>query len=1058
MKTRKHISKNAILLIWMMGVSFFSFGQLSAPNVEEVFGGRINAITGYSKTSDTTRLFISTESANSIFYSDIYNPAGAGFRFKKFKSLKSADASKNLGGTIRTMAIHNASGKLFFSTGGSGLYVTHPDSMNSTLIDAGAVNWVKIKDSVLIYLKGNQLCYGILDANGIYIKSSSSPKFLAGPMAPSSFDIHPSTFLIYLFYKGTTPSLSKSNLTFYNLGTSLSFSSISMGTLPSNKEFTGFGISPSGRLFLGGYGNPLSPGKIFRYTDNEITWFTSTPIMGGVSSEVFAFSGSSSSYRTYFANGYSTDQGSTWLSFGNTFQETHPNDGAVFSDPNDTNTVYLTSDLALAVSRNGGDSMYDIERGIEAVQVRDFDMTSDKQTAWIASKAGIRKVSNYQSTPVWTRPMFPNNDGSPYYSAAMSTGDTNTVYVGNLRIYKTNSGGKHWIQVFTPESAPYNFQGVGTIANAIEVCQFDTNIVFAGFEIQDTAKGGLFYSLNAGNSWSQLLLEASSVGQDVDVTDIAFNIEGTDTVAYASVRYDLSKPQGRSIYRIVKSGSTWTPSQNMNATNTSTSSLIVATIEDIHVSYTGDTLYAVGTDAGINHPICYYKPISSTNKWTPMTTSGFPFVTGKKGNAVSLGVDTVFCAVDNVIYMYIWGSSSWTMGYAYPNGTEIHFLYYDELLAGTSTGLYGHVGVGAPVNPCTPTFKNQNIQICEGNTFVFNNKSYSQPGVYLDSLKTLLGCDSIIITNLQVNLRSYFQNIVSLCAGKTYSINGHTYSISGTYKDTLLGSKGCDSIVTTLLTINPLVQTAISASICNGEIFTYHGKNYQVQGNYLDTIKSMNACDTLVNISIKILPNYSLNESIQICKNGEYQYPDGTIGKQSEVHVSKLKTKAGCDSSITTALVLNTINTQVILAGTTLSSEEVNAQYQWFVCGSTPTLINGAINKDYVATETGEYGVIISKNDCIDTSTCYAVSVTGIDELLAQTFSIFPNPANTTINLNYKGKMKVIIMDIQGSVIGNYLMENQLEVNVSDLKSGVYQLLLVDEIKGTSLSKRFMKQ
>jgi hypothetical protein len=333
MKTRKHIGTNSFLLFcWMMGVSFLTFGQLSAPNVEEVFGGRINAITGYSKTSDTTRLFISTESANSIFYSDIYNPAGSGFRFKKFKPMKSADASKNLGGNIRTMAVHNPSGKLFFSTGGSGLYVTHPDSMNSVLVDAGAVNWIMVKDSVLIYLKGNQLCWGLLDANGYYTKSTFSPKNLAGPMAPSSFDIHPISNLVYLFYKGSSPSIAKSNLTFYNLGSTLSFSTISMGGLPSNKEFTGFGISPSGRLFIGGFGQPLNPGKIFRYTDNEITWYTSTPVMAGVSSTNFAFSGSSTSYRTYFANGYSTDQGATWLGFGNTFQETHPNDGAVFSE------------------------------------------------------------------------------------------------------------------------------------------------------------------------------------------------------------------------------------------------------------------------------------------------------------------------------------------------------------------------------------------------------------------------------------------------------------------------------------------------------------------------------------------------------------------------------------------------------------------------------------------------------------------------------------------------------------------------------------------------------
>ncbi len=33
-------------------------------------------------------------------------------------------------------------------------------------------------------------------------------------------------------------------------------------------------------------------------------------------------------------------------------------------------------------------------------------------------------------------------------------------------------------------------------------------------------------------------------------------------------------------------------------------------------------------------------------------------------------------------------SSSWTLGYSYPNGTQINVLYYDGLVVGTGTGLY----------------------------------------------------------------------------------------------------------------------------------------------------------------------------------------------------------------------------------------------------------------------------------------------------------------------------------------------------------------------------------
>ncbi|MFY8020227.1 MAG: T9SS type A sorting domain-containing protein, partial [Bacteroidia bacterium] len=555
---------------------------------------------------------------------------------------------------------------------------------------------------------------------GVYSENINAPFTMAASGQPTVIDVNPINNKVYIFFGGSSPLVYKTSQEFYALTSGLSMSSLSLGTMPSVTSFLGFGISPSGRIFLGGQQNIAGYMKLFRYSDNETTWTEVTPSIDGVVSNVIAFGGSATSYRTYFAKCYSTDQGATWTTFGNVSQQTHPNDGVVYVDPIDTLTVYMTSDQGIARSENGGSIMKELDRGIEAIQVKDIDMTDDKNTAWLASKSGIRKVTNYTTSPSWSRAIFPNGDGSPYYSADMLPSDYNTAYVGNLRIYKTTDGGSNWTQKFTPESAPYSFPDTGIQNSAIEVCPYDESIVFATWELDNYRKGGLFYTTNSGSSWSQLLLEASGSGEDVDATDIIFNIEGTDTVAYVSVRYDLSTPQGRSVYRIVKSGATWTASQNMNGANTSTGSLIVATIEDLYKSPTGDTLIATGTDAGNNHPICYYKIISGTNKWTPFTTSGFPFVAGKEGKASTLGVDTVFCAVDNEIYYMVFGGSSWTLGYTYPEGTEINFVYYDELLVGTSTGLYGHVTDGSIV-PSTGDYRtNGNVDFVSASNWETN--------------------------------------------------------------------------------------------------------------------------------------------------------------------------------------------------------------------------------------------------------------------------------------------------------------------------------------------------
>ncbi len=264
------------------------------------------------------------------------------------------------------------------------------------------------------------------------------------------------------------------------------------------------------------------------------------------------------------------------------------------------------------------------------------------------------------------------------------------MYVGNVRVYQTLDEGTTWNQVFTPESAPYNYSNVGTKCLAIEVCDYDSSIIFAGYEIQGNDKGGVFYSQDRGATWDQLLLEASIVGQDVDVSDIVFNIEGTDTVAYLSALYDLSVPQGYSVYRAVKSGATWTIAQDMGPIGTSSGSVIVATLWDLVLSPARDTLYAVGTDAGTNHPTAYIKPLTSTGLWSNMGSSGFPMLPGTEATAVTIGLDTVYVAVDNEIYSFDLAGTSWIMAYAYPTGTRINVLFYDELLAGTDIGFFGH--------------------------------------------------------------------------------------------------------------------------------------------------------------------------------------------------------------------------------------------------------------------------------------------------------------------------------------------------------------------------------
>jgi hypothetical protein len=673
--------------------------QLAAPEAEAVYGGRVNAITGYSLNADSSRIFIATESANSAFYADVYANTSVP-RFGQFQPMPGLNAAAGYGSAIRAIAAHAPSGRLFVAHD-TGLLSTHPNSSAVDPAHPHHVNALLILEDFIFFTQGQDLHYGTLDATGSYTPGSGSPLNISPLGGQGSLGVSPVDSSFYLFSEnGGAPGLFKLSDNYDTLSGSTTYSDISpsAGVLTPSSSSTSprwraFGIGPDGRLFFGGSD---SANKCIAYSDDDVTWVPYSTGLSGVAGDVCAFAGDASAYHMFFSKGWNAGNGlGSWSEFGNPGGfETHPNDGTVFTDPTNDNIVYMTTDQGLGASIDRGATIFEINAGIEAVQVTGWDQTADKNTAWLAAKSGIRKVSNYLGNQHWTNAIFPMGDGSPYYSAEMVPGDTNHVFVGNVRVYHTTDGGNTWNRAFSPENPPFNLPGVGTKALAIEVLDYDHNVVFAGFEIQGPDHGGLFYSNDGGANWDQILVEASATGQDVDVFDIDFNVQGGDTVAYIGVEYDLSSPQGYGVYKLTKNGSVWTVGKEFDGSYTSTGSVIAASILDVEVTVSGDTVLAAGTDAGVNHPIVYYKPLNTTGLWTPLTTSGFPFATGKEATAVTVGRDTVYAAVDNEIYFLPFGSASWTLGHAYPVGTRVNFLYFDDLLVGTDTGLYQHPSNG----------------------------------------------------------------------------------------------------------------------------------------------------------------------------------------------------------------------------------------------------------------------------------------------------------------------------------------------------------------------------
>lgn len=142
-------------------------------------------------------------------------------------------------------------------------------------------------------------------------------------------------------------------------------------------------------------------------------------------------------------------------------------------------------------------------------------------------------------------------DGSPYYAVAMKpSGLTPTLHT--LEIFGCTKPrmvvlvGIEFIQ----QKAHLTFGAkLSNMWKHLKL-HLGMKMLFAGYYYHSTDEGGVFGRVMP-LTWSQILLHTTSIGHDVDVFDIAFNIEGSDTVAYVGVEYDLSSPAGRSVYGLL---------------------------------------------------------------------------------------------------------------------------------------------------------------------------------------------------------------------------------------------------------------------------------------------------------------------------------------------------------------------------------------------------------------------------------------------------------------------------------------------------------------------------
>ena len=377
--------------------------------------------------------------------------------------------------------------------------------------------------------------------------------------------------------------------------------------------------------------------------------------------------------------------------------------------------------------------------------------------------------------------------------------------------------------------------------------------------------------------------------------------------------------------------------------------------------------------------------------------------------------------------------------------------------AGDTSTLVGPISFTTLCPPTPVMGDTLKKNICPGGGFFWEGMLYDTTDLYVDTLTSVQGCDSIAYLDLLVE-PAYDDTVsATICFGSTYMQGSNSYSMDGVYTDTLMSIGGCDSVVTVNLTVRPQNTNASSASICAGDSLVVGSSVYYTGGTYVDTLTDVNGCDSIETTTVTVLPISTTTLNDTICFGDSYTIGGSTFDSTDTYTV--IETAAnGCDSIITLNLVeraeipaptLSSVSDTLISNGTGLDS------LVWYQNGSETARTK---SDTLIVSTQGRYTVArVDSNGCMSDTSNGVDFNTGIADKLANvSIDLYPNPNQGRFFINISGiehesRVEITVHNSVGAEVAHQVVQAAVNGNVkqridlADLPSGMYYLRVIGE-------------
>jgi len=293
-----------------------------------------------------------------------------------------------------------------------------------------------------------------------------------------------------------------------------------------------------------------------------------------------------------------------------------------------------------------------------------------------------------------------------------------------------------------------------------------------------------------------------------------------------------------SIYKTIDSGNTWN-----SQTSITSQHLWSIYFVDNNLGYAaGDTGTIIKTtDGGVGW--------SNLTSGTSNNLYDVFFIDNLKGYAVG---------ASGIILKTTDGGSNWTSETS-PTTNDLNDVFFVDTV-GYAVGANGTILKATLCDAYNIT--DPDLTICNGDSIAIYGIYRSAADTYYDSLLTVNGCDSVHSTVLNVNQTySITDPALTICSSDSIAIYGIYRSVADTYYDSLLTVNGCDSVYSTVLNVNPVYNISDpGVGICSGDSALIYGTYQSVGGTYYDSLLSVDGCDSVHSTVLTVNPVYNISD------------------------------------------------------------------------------------------------------------------------------------------------------------------------------------------------------